>query len=64
VASLAAYYSPARHATAVEVDVTARRWVRKVKGGPPGLVTYQKESTVRVPPRSETDLRAMGLLAP
>jgi predicted ribosome quality control (RQC) complex YloA/Tae2 family protein len=63
-AQLAAYYSPARGATAVEVDVTPRRWVRKVKGGPPGLVTYRNEYTVRVAPQSEALLRERGLLAP
>jgi predicted ribosome quality control (RQC) complex YloA/Tae2 family protein len=63
-AQLAAYYSPARAATAVEVDVTPRRWVRKVKGGPPGLVTYRHEYTVRVAPQSEAALREQGLLAP
>lgn len=63
-AQLAAYYSPARGATAVEVDVTPRRWVRKVKGGPPGLVTYRNEYTVRVVPQSAETLRERGRLAP
>jgi predicted ribosome quality control (RQC) complex YloA/Tae2 family protein len=62
-AQLAAWYSPARDATAVEVDITARRWVRKVRGGPPGLVTYRNESTLRVAPADEQALRARGLLA-
>lgn len=61
-AQLAAYYSPARGATAVEVDVTERRHVRKVKGGPPGLVTYRQERTIRVAPRSEEALHALGRL--
>lgn len=63
-AQLAAYYSPARGATAVEVDVTERRHVRKIKGAPPGLVTYRQEYTVRVAPADEAALRARGLLAP
>jgi predicted ribosome quality control (RQC) complex YloA/Tae2 family protein len=63
-AQLAAYYSPARTATAVEVDVAERRHVRKIKGGPPGLVTYRNERTVRVAPASEAILRQRGLLAP
>ena len=61
-AQLAAYYSPARAATAVEVDITPRRHVRKIKGGPPGLVTYRNEQTVRVAPADEAALRARGLL--
>ena len=62
-ARLAAYYSPAREATAVEVDITERRHVRKIKGGSPGLVTYRNERTVRVAPASEQELRQRGLLA-
>lgn len=49
-AGLAAYFSKARHSTAVEVSVTERRNVRKVPGGPPGLVTIRGEHTLRVPP--------------
>lgn len=63
-AQLAAYYSPARDAAGVEVDVTPRRWVRKVKGGPPGLVTYRNEYTVRVAPAGEATLRQRGVLVP
>ena len=49
-AGLAAYYSKARGSTAVEVSVCERRHVRKVAGGPPGLVTIRNERSVRVPP--------------
>ena len=49
-ASVAAYYSEARHAAAVPVDVTQRRHVRKIKGGPPGAVTYRGERTLSVTP--------------
>jgi predicted ribosome quality control (RQC) complex YloA/Tae2 family protein len=48
---LAAYYSQAREATRVAVDYTQRRHVRRIKGGRPGLVTYDHEQTVHVTPR-------------
>jgi predicted ribosome quality control (RQC) complex YloA/Tae2 family protein len=32
------------------VDVTERRYVRRVRGGHPGLVTYRNERTVWVEP--------------
>ncbi|MFP4437076.1 MAG: NFACT family protein [Chloroflexaceae bacterium] len=50
-AGLAAYFSGVRHETAVDVDLSRRKGVRKVSGGPPGLVTYQAERTLRVAPR-------------
>ena len=50
-AALAAYYSSARHDAAVEVDVARRRNVRRVSGGPPGLVTVRSDQTVRVAPQ-------------
>lgn len=50
-ASLAAYFSQARTDAAVDVDVSHRRLVRRVRGGPPGLVTYRAEQTLRVAPR-------------
>jgi predicted ribosome quality control (RQC) complex YloA/Tae2 family protein len=49
-ARLAASHSAARSSSAVEVDVTPRRYVKKVPGGPPGLVRYSNERTVRVTP--------------
>jgi predicted ribosome quality control (RQC) complex YloA/Tae2 family protein len=51
-AQLAAWHSGARGAGAVEVDVAPRRYVKKIPGGPPGLVRYSNERTVRVTPRS------------
>jgi predicted ribosome quality control (RQC) complex YloA/Tae2 family protein len=51
-AELAAVHSAARAASAVEVDVTRRRYVKKVPGGPPGLVRYANERTLRVTPRA------------
>jgi len=55
-ASLAAWYSDGRNATAVPVDVTERRHVRKIKGAGPGMVTYRNERTLNVRPMSEKDL--------
>jgi predicted ribosome quality control (RQC) complex YloA/Tae2 family protein len=50
-AQLAALHSASRAASAVEVDVAQRRYVKKVPGGPPGLVRYTNERTLRVMPR-------------
>jgi predicted ribosome quality control (RQC) complex YloA/Tae2 family protein len=50
-AGLAAHFSQAQGEAAVEVDVCRRSLVRKVPGGPPGLVTYRAERTLRVAPR-------------
>jgi predicted ribosome quality control (RQC) complex YloA/Tae2 family protein len=50
-AGLAAYFSQARDEPAVEVDLCRRALVRKVPNGPPGLVTYRAERTLRVAPR-------------
>lgn len=61
-AALAARYSASHTADQVEVDYAARRDVRKLKGGGPGLVTYRNERTVRVAPRDEEELRRAGLL--
>jgi predicted ribosome quality control (RQC) complex YloA/Tae2 family protein len=50
-AEVAAWHSAARSAGAVEVDVAPRHNVKKIPGGPPGLVRYSNERTVRVTPR-------------
>ena len=55
-AELAAYYSPTRDESPVGVDVTERRFVRRVRGGHPGLVTYQNERTVWVVGNQVTSL--------
>src|SRR5690242_9055529 len=47
-AALAAYYSQARAAGSVPVDYTLQRYVRHIKGGGPGLVTYERERTLHV----------------
>jgi len=49
-ARVAAYYSEARRAAQVAVDVVPRRQVRKARGAPPGAVIYEGERTVRVTP--------------
>lgn len=48
---LAAYYSSARESNRADVDVTERRFVRRVSGARPGLVTYRNERTLSVEPR-------------
>lgn len=47
-AAYAAYYSQARGGTSVAVDYTLQRHVRRLKGAPPGLVTYTGEKTIHV----------------
>ena len=51
-AGVAAYYSRARDDTAVDVDVTPKKYVRAIKGAASGLVTYRNESTLRVAPNA------------
>ncbi len=50
-AELAAYFSRSRHEADVAVDYTRRRYVRRIPGAAPGLVTYSQEQTIRVVPR-------------
>lgn len=61
-ARLAAWYSSAREAGAVEVDYAPRRQVRKIAGAGPGMVTYRNERTIRVPPMSLEEMTAQGFL--
>lgn len=49
-AGLAGYFSKARNNTTTEVSICRRRDVRKVPGGPPGLVSIRNERSIRVPP--------------
>lgn len=51
-AGLAAYFSRGRSQNAVEIDVARRSLVRRVPGGPVGLVTYRAERSVRAAPRA------------
>lgn len=52
-AEIAAYYSAARGEARALVDVTRRKYVRKIKGGKPGMVTYRNEQPIEVTPRPE-----------
>lgn len=52
-AALAAYYSAGRASGRAEVDVARRRFVRKIKGAGPGMVTYRNERTIAVHPADE-----------
>jgi predicted ribosome quality control (RQC) complex YloA/Tae2 family protein len=58
-AGLAAYFSALRNSTSGDVVVTERRHVRKVAGGPPGLVTYRNERTLRAAPLAPDTLKGM-----
>lgn len=57
-AALAAYYSPSREEGHVLVDVTERRYVRKIKGGQPGMVTYRNEAPIEAIPSKEVGTTA------
>lgn len=50
VAQLAAYYSEAKSQSLAPVIVTERKYVRPIKGGPPGLVRVDREDVVLVEP--------------
>jgi len=50
-AGYAAYFSKGRNDAHVDVMVTARRNVAKIKGAPPGLVRVSNVKTVRVRPK-------------
>ena len=54
-AALAAYYSAKRGEGSAIVDVTPRRYVRKIKGAAAGMVTYRNEETRTVSPSGDTD---------
>ncbi|MBD3393595.1 MAG: DUF814 domain-containing protein [Chitinivibrionales bacterium] len=56
VASLAAWFSKARHTSYAEVHVTEARFVRKPRKFPPGRVVAERGKTVRVAPRSPKEL--------
>ncbi|MBM4412620.1 MAG: fibronectin/fibrinogen-binding protein [Chloroflexi bacterium] len=49
-AQLAAHYSSGRTDSAVEIDICRRSAVRRIKGGPVGLVSYHAERTIRAQP--------------
>lgn len=50
-AKLAAYYSKARDAGKVDVDYTHRKFIKKAKNSPPGLVYYTNQHTLSVIPQ-------------
>ncbi|NWJ45657.1 MAG: fibronectin/fibrinogen-binding protein [Chloroflexi bacterium] len=49
-AALAAYYSKGQNSTRVEVTYVPQKFVRKVKGAHPGLVTYTNDRSLNVKP--------------
>jgi len=53
-ARLAAWFSTARTQSVVPVTVTERKYVRPVKGGPPGLVRVDREDVRDVTPEAPT----------
>ncbi|MBD3308728.1 DUF814 domain-containing protein, partial [candidate division KSB3 bacterium] len=52
-ASLAAYYSKLRRSGKVDVIYTPKKYVKKPKGSPPGLVTLSQFQTLRVVPQAQ-----------
>jgi predicted ribosome quality control (RQC) complex YloA/Tae2 family protein len=52
-AAIAAYYSKGRGLGKVSVDYTPKKYVRKLKGSPPGLIALIKHKTILVKPRKE-----------
>lgn len=52
-AEIAAYYSASRDEARALVDVTQRKYVKKIKGAGPGMVTYRNETTRTVVPRAD-----------
>ncbi len=49
-AGLAAWFSEAKTQPVTDVQWTRRKYVRKLRGGPPGTVTVKRSETVRVRP--------------
>jgi predicted ribosome quality control (RQC) complex YloA/Tae2 family protein len=56
-AALAAHFSKGRGEASVEVEISRRRLVRRVPGGPTGLVTYRAERAMRVTPQAPNVLQ-------
>lgn len=52
-ATIAAYFSKARHSSSVPVDFTKVRNVKKPSGSKPGFVIYEQQQTVYVTPNEE-----------
>ena len=53
-AMLAAFYSQARASTAVPIDYTPRKFVKKPSGARPGMVIYSTNHTLYVTPDAQT----------
>ena len=51
-AALAAWNSKGRNSGKVDVDYTLIRYVKKIPGGPPGLVNYTHQKTLTVVPEN------------
>lgn len=49
-AALAAWNSRGRNSGKVDVDYTLIRYVKKIPGGPPGLVNYTHQKTITAVP--------------
>ncbi|AMA72601.1 MULTISPECIES: NFACT family protein [Aneurinibacillus] len=58
-ATLAAYYSKARHSSQVPVDYTLIRHVKKPKSAKPGFVIYEQQKTLFVTPDEEVVRKLM-----
>ena len=59
-AAIAAYFSKARSSSRVEVWVTERRNVKKIKGAPPGTVRIAEGRSVRVEPKLSDSAKNAG----
>jgi predicted ribosome quality control (RQC) complex YloA/Tae2 family protein len=59
-AALAAFHSKARASATVAVDYTRRKYVRKQKNAPPGLVWYTHPKTILAEPIREDALRTLS----
>jgi predicted ribosome quality control (RQC) complex YloA/Tae2 family protein len=57
-AAVAAYYSAKRGDSKVLVDVTRCKYVKKIKGAGPGMVTYRNEEPRAVAPHDESILQS------
>ena len=51
IASLAAFHSKGKDSGKVDVDYTPIKYVKKIPGGPPGMVSYTHQHTVVVVPQ-------------
>jgi predicted ribosome quality control (RQC) complex YloA/Tae2 family protein len=63
-AELAAYFSRLRDELHATVDYTRRRYVRRIPGAAPGLVTYSQEQTTQVKPSGPDPAAASGSPSP